>query len=243
MRARVLLACLIPGAFAVPLAFVACGGSVADPTNPLSSREPAPSSNQSPGSPGTDPAPSGTDSPPTSDQPGGTSGSDSPSSGGGLPLCIDPPSGEAACIACVENSCASQLHDVVAACGAFFACFQTCSCTDDNCISNCAGQATSDCVTAVTPLGNCEQNTCADLCSSSSTVSIDVGSDGGTSIQGSGTGGTVGTPSGGGCSALATCCATLSGAEAIACNDVLQIGNTSDCSGELASLNAGGICN
>jgi hypothetical protein len=240
MRLSVLTACLIPAAFVTVAAFVACGGAAGgSTTNPLDTHEPAQSSIEAPGST-SEPATSGMDSPPSSIEPGGTSGGDLPASGGGLPLCIDPPAGETACITCIENSCASQLHAVVVACSAFLDCFKACACTDETCISNCAGDVTSACATAATPFGKCEQNTCGDTCSSSSTVSINFGTDAGTVQQGSGPG--IPTGGGSGCSALSTCCNSLSGAEQTGCNEVVSAGNATACTSELNDLQGLGTC-
>ena len=225
MRARVLSACLIPGAFVL----VACGGSATDPTSPLSSREPAPSSFQSPGTAGQDPAPS-------SDEPPGTT---SGGTNGTIPLCMNPPAGAVACEACVGASCGAVLSPAIASCSAFLTCFRNCACTDSTCITNCAGVITSACETAATPLGTCVQQSCASACND---VPLNLGGDAGVS-SGSGTSVTIGTPTGGGCSALATCCATLSGEEGTACNDAVQLGNASECSSELTTFNAEGICN
>jgi hypothetical protein len=230
MRPQVLAVCLLPAAFATAAVFVACGGTASVGTsNPLGSREPAGSSIENPSS-GQDPAPS-------SDEPPGTTGG---GTNGTIPLCANPPADFVGCEACLGLSCGAVLSPAIASCSATLTCIRNCACSDGTCLGNCIGTITSACETALGPLETCRAQSCAAACKD---ISIGAGGDAGASGQnGSGTG-TGLQPSEGGCSALSSCCSTLSGVNATECNGYVSAGNDTLCSTELNMFNGEGVCN
>jgi hypothetical protein len=236
MRSRVLPVCLGLAALGVLIAggaLAACGGDVSGPTNPLNTNEPASSSVESPSS-GQDSPGSSTEAPtPSGDMTGG-------GDEGAFPSCMGPTATETACETCVLANCPSGVRAVESACSTFLTCFKACACSDGACIEECGTNGVAaGCEAALKAADSCVTNDCASSCNGNSS-SFGFGGDAGTSGQGSG--GNTPVITGGGCSALSSCCSSLPKLEQSGCNSVVSLGSATTCNSSLAAYQSANLC-
>jgi hypothetical protein len=117
---------------------------------------------------------------------GGSGGS---SSGGGANSCLETSGSSPACIACIENDCASQLASVETACSDLLACECPGGVFSTVAAEMCSPKAEEpSCMNAVPAIDSCEEQYCESACATSG------GGGGGSSSSG----GSGGTSSGGG---------------------------------------------
>jgi hypothetical protein len=141
-------------------------------------------------------------------------------SGGGNP---------AACESCLQSNCGSQFSAAESACSALIACESACACTDDACLAACSTKdVTASCETASEAVGPCEEQHCASEC-----ITTSMGSSSSSTSSGSSTGN---------CATLSTCCGMLPSADQTGCNDIVSLGDDSDCATALSEFETAGEC-
>jgi hypothetical protein len=72
--------------------------------------------------------------------------------------------GSAACSACLQTNCGSQLSSAQSACGAYITCYSGCQCSDFNCITGCLSKIDGPCANAEGPLTMCLDQNCSSQC-------------------------------------------------------------------------------
>ncbi len=75
-----------------------------------------------------------------------------------------PGSVSATCSSCLTSKCEAEVSSVDSDCSVVASCIEACSCSDQACLTGCAGKADATCQTALGKLTSCQSQSCATQC-------------------------------------------------------------------------------